>query len=94
MLKPFGASLASHHAHALLQHKYGMRFAGALMEYISGHREPPGEDFADFYWERAPDIFCEAWNGRLDLTGRKIGDHVDVTHDAVTDLWDQYQATL
>jgi len=82
-------------ARRLLTERYGEAFADALMEFIRTHREVPSEDtFADPLFQVRPEIFSQAWAERRDLKGRPIGDRVDVTTDAVSDLWAQLDTTL
>ena len=85
---------AAKQARALLSAKYGKQFADLLVNFILNSTEVPNEaNFADELFYTHPEVFEAAWAERIDLRGRKIGDQVDVTSDAVRDLWDQFETT-
>lgn len=82
-------------AYSLLAGKYGMEFAKYMLAFIRDCNERPSEhNFADPLFDAHPEAFAHAWDQRKDLTGRPIGDQVDVTSDVVRDLLDQYETTL
>lgn len=83
------------YAFNLVSKKYGNDFASALMNFIRQDPYTPSEDsFADDTYHNRPEVFRDAWIERIDLKGRPIGDQVDVTTDAVRDLWEQFMTTL
>jgi hypothetical protein len=86
---------AEKQARDLLRGKYGVAFADRMMKHILSKPSAPREgNFADPVFYEEPEVFSEAWDERMDLKGRRIGDQVDVTTDAVIDLWEQYLTTV